>query len=116
LSIEGHWNRSLLWKQDQKDIRLTVRLGEIYFWNPEAVDIEDLPIEEVRKVVGFSPRRIAAEIVSGLRALDFSGSRSRCLRSYTAAHGLHSKREADVELTEEKITVSHGEKWLRLVA
>ncbi|MGO9324188.1 MAG: transcriptional regulator [Terracidiphilus sp.] len=37
------------------------------------------------------------------------------LRSYTAAHGLHLKREADVSLTEEKITVSHGEKWLRLV-
>ncbi len=37
------------------------------------------------------------------------------LRSYTAAHGLHSKREAAVELTEEKITVRHNEKWLRLI-
>jgi len=36
------------------------------------------------------------------------------LRSYTAAHGLHAKREAAVELTEEKITVRHNEKWLRL--
>ena len=36
------------------------------------------------------------------------------LRSYTAAHGLHSNREAAVELTEEKITVRHGQKWLRL--
>jgi hypothetical protein len=36
------------------------------------------------------------------------------LRSYTAVHGLHMKREAAVELTEEKITVRHGEKWLRL--
>lgn len=37
------------------------------------------------------------------------------LRSYTAAHGLHQKREASVELTGEEITVSHGEKWLRLI-
>jgi len=37
------------------------------------------------------------------------------LRSYTAAHGLHLKREAAVELTEEQITVRHGEKWLRLI-
>jgi len=36
------------------------------------------------------------------------------LRSYTAAHGLHTKREAVVELTENKITVFHEEKWLRL--
>jgi hypothetical protein len=37
------------------------------------------------------------------------------LRSYTAVHGLHSKREAAVELTEDKITVIHNEKWLRLI-
>jgi hypothetical protein len=37
------------------------------------------------------------------------------LRSYTAAHGLHIKQEATVELTEETITVRHGEKWLRLI-
>ncbi|MGB8029427.1 MAG: transcriptional regulator [Terracidiphilus sp.] len=37
------------------------------------------------------------------------------LRSYTAAHGLHLKREATVELTEEEIIVRHGEKWLRLI-
>jgi hypothetical protein len=37
------------------------------------------------------------------------------LRSYTAAHGLHLKREADFTLTEEEIIVRHGEKWLRLV-
>jgi hypothetical protein len=30
-------------------------------------------------------------------------------------HGLHSNREAAVELTAEKITVRHGEKWLRLI-
>ncbi|HEY1802973.1 MAG TPA: transcriptional regulator [Terracidiphilus sp.] len=37
------------------------------------------------------------------------------LRSYTAAHGLHLKREAAFELTEEKILVRHGKKWLRLI-
>jgi len=37
------------------------------------------------------------------------------LRSYIAAHGLHSKREAIVELSEETIIVRHGEKWLRLI-
>jgi hypothetical protein len=37
------------------------------------------------------------------------------LRSYTAAHGLHSKREAAVELTEEEIIIRHGKKWLRLI-
>ncbi len=37
------------------------------------------------------------------------------LRSYTAAHGLHLKREAGVSLTEETIIVRHGEKSLRLV-
>jgi cell division inhibitor SulA len=36
------------------------------------------------------------------------------LRSYTAVHGLHAKREATVEQTEDKITVIHNEKWLRL--
>ncbi len=37
------------------------------------------------------------------------------LRSYTAAHGLHLNREAEVSLIEESITVRHGEKWLRLM-
>ena len=38
-----------------------------YFLNPKAVDLDASPIEEVQKVaVGFSPHRIAAEIVSGL--------------------------------------------------
>ena len=36
------------------------------------------------------------------------------LRSYTALHGLPNKREAAVEQTEDKITVIHNEKWLRL--
>jgi hypothetical protein len=37
------------------------------------------------------------------------------LRSYTAAHGLHTGRHAVVESTEEKITARHGEKWLVLI-
>jgi hypothetical protein len=36
------------------------------------------------------------------------------LRSYTAAHGLNGKRQATVELGEEKILVRHGEQWLDL--
>lgn len=36
------------------------------------------------------------------------------LRSYTALHGLSTNREAAVESTEDKITVIHNEKWLRL--
>ena len=44
-----------------------------YFLNPEAVDLGDSPIEEVQKVaVGFSPHRIAAEIVSGLIMGEFA--------------------------------------------
>lgn len=37
------------------------------------------------------------------------------LRSYTAAHGVHSNRHATVETDEEKITVCHAERWLVLV-
>jgi hypothetical protein len=36
------------------------------------------------------------------------------LRSYTAAHGLNGKRQATVELGEERITVRCGEGWLDL--
>jgi hypothetical protein len=36
------------------------------------------------------------------------------LRSYTAVHGLGNGRQASVEVTEEKISVRHGAKWLRL--
>jgi len=44
-----------------------------YFLNPKAVDLEDSPIEEVQKLaVGFSPQRIAAEIVSGLLLGEFA--------------------------------------------
>ena len=50
--------------------------------------------------------RLFAELWTSLASL---------LRSYTAAHGLHTKREAAVELTEDKITVIHNEKWLRLI-
>lgn len=50
--------------------------------------------------------RLFAELFASLASL---------LRSYTAVHGLHMKREAAVELNEEQITVRHGEKWLRLI-
>ncbi len=36
------------------------------------------------------------------------------LRSYTAVHGLHVNRLATVEAGEDRITVRHQEKWLRL--
>ena len=36
------------------------------------------------------------------------------LRSYTAVHGLNGKRQATVELGEERITVRCGESWLDL--
>jgi cell division inhibitor SulA len=36
------------------------------------------------------------------------------LRSYCAAHGIHSNRHATVEADEEEITVRYGTKWLRL--
>jgi hypothetical protein len=36
------------------------------------------------------------------------------LRSYTAAHGLHNNRHARVESGEDRITVRHESKWLRL--
>ncbi len=43
-----------------------------YFLNLRAVDLEDSPIEEVQKVaIGFSPHRIASEIVSGLLMGEF---------------------------------------------
>jgi hypothetical protein len=45
---------------------------------------------------------------------EFWISLASLLRSYTAMHGLHAKREAVVELTDEEITVRHGVKWLRL--
>jgi len=49
--------------------------------------------------------RLFAELFASLASL---------LRSYTAAHGLHKKREAAFDLTEDEIIVRHGEKWLRL--
>jgi len=36
------------------------------------------------------------------------------LRSYTAVHGLHGKRQAHIAATEQTIIVRHREKWLRL--
>jgi hypothetical protein len=44
-----------------------------YFLNLDAVDLRDSPIEEVQKgAVGFSPHRIAAEVVSGLIMGEFA--------------------------------------------
>lgn len=57
-----------------------------------------------RSPVALDPRLVA----------EFWISLASLLRSYTAVHGLHSRREAAVELTEEKITVRYNEKWLRL--
>ena len=54
--------------------------------------------------VGFDPRLVA----------EFWISLASLLRSYTAAHGLHSNHEAAVDLSDEKITARHGERWLRL--
>ncbi len=50
-------------------------------------------------------RQLFTELFASLASL---------LRSYTALHGLHAKLEAAVESTEDKITVIHNEKWLRL--
>ena len=36
------------------------------------------------------------------------------LRSYTALHGLHGGRQAEVEADGERITVRHGSRWLEL--
>lgn len=36
------------------------------------------------------------------------------LRSYTAVHGLHGGRHAEVEADGERITVRHGGRWLEL--
>lgn len=36
------------------------------------------------------------------------------LRGYSAAHGLHRGREADVAWDEARIEARHGEKWLNL--
>jgi hypothetical protein len=36
------------------------------------------------------------------------------LRSYTAAHGLHKSRSAEIEADEEQITARHGARYLKL--
>jgi hypothetical protein len=50
-------------------------------------------------------RQLFTELFASLASL---------LRSYTAVHGLHANREAAIEQSEDKITVIHNEKWLRL--
>ncbi len=52
-----------------------------------------------------SAEALWAELFSSLGSL---------LRSYTAVHGLHLKREASVDLAGEEMTVRHDKKWLRL--
>jgi hypothetical protein len=47
--------------------------------------------------------------------MELWNSLASLLRSYTAVHGLHLKREALVEVTVEEIVVQHDKKWLRLV-
>ena len=42
------------------------------------------------------------------------GSLASLLRSYTAAHGMHKGRHAEVEQDEERITVRHGSKSIEL--
>ncbi len=60
----------------------------------------------VRGILNSTIERVYSELWTSLASL---------LRSYTAVHGLHAKREAAVELSEDKITVIHNEKWLRLI-
>ncbi|MEI9969191.1 MAG: hypothetical protein WDM87_11375 [Terracidiphilus sp.] len=50
-------------------------------------------------------RQLFTELFASLASL---------LRSYTAVHGLSTNREAAIEQSEDKITVIHNEKWLRL--
>ena len=52
-----------------------------------------------------NPKQLYAELWVSLASL---------LRSYTAVHGLNGKRQATVELGEERITVRCGESWLDL--
>jgi hypothetical protein len=47
--------------------------------------------------------------------IELWASLASLLRSYCAAHGVHSNRHATVETGEEAITVRHAEKWLALV-
>jgi hypothetical protein len=60
---------------------------------------------------------VTATSLHSLEALyrELWASVASLLRSYTAAHGLHSSSQAVVESTEEKITARQGEKWLVLV-
>ena len=52
--------------------------------------------------------------VSGDLFVELWVSLASLLRSYTAAHGLNGNRQATVELGEERITVRHGDRWLKL--
>ena len=52
-----------------------------------------------------NPKQLYVELWVSLASL---------LRSYTAVHGLNGKRQATVELGEERITVRCGDSWLDL--
>jgi hypothetical protein len=45
---------------------------------------------------------------------EFWVSLASLLRSYTAVHGLSGNRQAAFEVSEERILVAHGSKWLDL--
>ena len=65
------------------------------------------------RTAGTAPGRNPAATDSRVFA-ELWVSLASLLRSYTAVHGLHDNRLATVEAVEEKITVRHEEKWLRL--
>lgn len=56
------------------------------------------------------------QLIEGERLyVELWASLASLLRSYTAAHGIHSDRHAVIDSTEEKITARHEEKWLVLI-
>ena len=61
--------------------------------------------EPIEKHPTANPEQLYVELWVSLASL---------LRSYTAVHGLNGKRQATVELGEERITVRCGESWLDL--
>ncbi len=115
-----------------------------YLLNPVEADLQAFPIGAAEKVAaGYSPDRIAAEIVSELLAegirltqrrsrsfeppdegspaahnpgifAEFWISLASLLSGYTAAYGLSANRQATVDTDEDRITVRHGRKWLDL--
>jgi hypothetical protein len=115
-----------------------------YLLSREATEPHGFPSSGTQEViVGYSPEKIAAEIVSGLLVAGIRLTEKRTRRSvppeessqavhspkmfaelwvslaslissYTAMHGLDHESQATVDLEEDMITVSHGEKRLDL--